>query len=219
MRVSGSTGHSTYPSAPHYPPIRRSARNLYMTPDDMAHASLYNTATAAISPSNYGLDLSYPPALSAGNSPPSQGSGYIDSFMGMPLPDVLDLEMGPPQMDVDLSILSAAEHRDTRLPEERPRRPPGRSDPDHSKDGGNGERRRRHRRSQSDNSIDTPGKKPSGVKKQRGRPRLDPKDENAADVSIPSPPKRFSRLCPYHSVDGHKSGWLSERIGCAKRQR
>jgi hypothetical protein len=187
----------------------------------MAHPSHYQTTTSAM-PTSYGLDLSsYPPhALSASNSPPSQGSEYIGSFAGMSMPDVMDLEIGSSQMDIDLSILSAEEHRDTRLPEDRARRPPpALSEPEHSNGDGGSEWRRRHRRAQSDDSIDTPPKKASGGKKQRGRPRLDPKDENAADVSVPVSLSRPSRSRPHHSVDEHKSDWLSERIGYAKRQR
>lgn len=95
------------------------------------------------------------------------------------MPEAMDLEIGAPHMDIDLSILSAEEYRDARLLARRPS--PARNELQHSKDdGSSSERRRRQRRAPSDDSIDTPVDKPSG-KKQRGRPRLDPKDENAAD--------------------------------------
>ena len=56
--------------------------------------------------------------------------------------------------------------------------------------GEGGDRKRRQRRAQSDEeSVDVPpATSRSTIKKQRGRPRLDPTDENAADVTPLCPP-------------------------------
>lgn len=100
-------------------------------------------------------------------------------------------------MDMDLSILSAEEHGDLRILEERERarrlqahradhsmaaRPDG---PGEAKGRGAG---RGRKRAESDDSSHDPtpiargGPGNSSNRKQRGRPRLDTKDENAADV-------------------------------------
>lgn len=106
----------------------------------------------------------------------------------------------------DLSILSAEEHGDLRILEERERarrmqahqpdqqmssHPDG---PGESK--GRGAGRGRKRAESDDSSHDSmpvarggPGN--SSNRKQRGRPRLDTKDENAADVGFPASSVEF----------------------------
>ncbi|KAF8544391.1 hypothetical protein BDD12DRAFT_801314 [Trichophaea hybrida] len=188
MRDPQSSDQRSYTNTPQYSPIRRSGRQHYLstgTTVGMQHPPQYHTSNAAL-PSNYSLDLgSYshqpPHAISSSNSPqPSQtnpGSSYLDSFPGMPMADVMELGMDPSPMGIDLSILSTEEHRDLRMMENRPR---GLARQEPSQEGSSGERRRRQRRAHSDDSIDTPPDR-STAKKQRGRPRLDPTDENAAD--------------------------------------
>lgn len=102
----------------------------------------------------------------------------------------------------DLSILSAEEHSDLRILEERERarrmqahqsdQPMSRPDgPGESKGRGAG---RGRKRAESDDSGHDPmpvargGPGNSSNRKQRGRPRLDTKDENAADVCHTPPP-------------------------------
>jgi len=187
MKDSQSPDHrSAYNSAPLYPPLRRSGRTLHETPPQQP--TQYRTSAPLLSPS-YALGLSpYPPAhgMSASSSPqPSEN--YLDSFPGMQMPDVMDMNMDSTPMGIDLSILSAEEHRDLQMLEERVRTSaPARSEPEMLGRSGSGERKRRHRRAMSDESTDTTTSRyPNAAKKQRGRPRLDPKDENAADVSFP----------------------------------
>jgi len=186
MRDSRSPDHhGAYNSTPLYPPLRRSGRTLYETTPQQQPAQ-YHTSTPSI-PQEYALVL--PPYPSAHGLPasdsPQPNDNYLDSFARMQLPDVMDMNMDSAQIGIDLSILGTEEHRDLRLLEERVRRSaPARSGPD-MLDGNGSEKKRRHRRAASDESTDTiPSGKPGAAKKQRGRPRLDPKDENAADVSF-----------------------------------
>lgn len=181
MRTSHTPDHHhLYASTPqHYPPVRRSARHSHQylppgTPVAMSPPQYHSSSM----PAHYALNLSpYPPAHTL-SSEGTSGSGYLDSFPGINMPNVMQMSMDPAPMGMDLSILSAEEHHDLHMIEERTS-PSG--SPSHPTD--RSEQKQRQRRAQSDDSIDTPPK--AGGKKQRGRPRLDPKDENAADVSTP----------------------------------
>lgn len=121
----------------------------------------------------------------------------------------MGMGMDPIQMgngiDMDLAILSAEEHGDLRMMEERERarqrlqahQRTGDSMPADGTGRGRGVVGVRRKRSDSDDSINDPplgaarGSNP-GNRKQRGRPRLDTKDENAADVSSYFPVSLFT---------------------------
>ncbi|CUS15240.1 unnamed protein product [Tuber aestivum] len=129
---------------------------------------------------------------------PQQG-GYLDPAAYLNMGEVMGMDMDPipmgNNMDMDLSILSAEEHGDLRVLQERGRgrdrlhaqRLHSMSHPD-GQDGagrGRGAVGGRRKRSESDDSVHEPvgvvrGSN-TGNRKQRGRPRLDTKDENAAD--------------------------------------
>lgn len=143
-------------------------------------------------------------------------------------------------MDMDLSILSAEEHGDLKILEERERirrmqasqheyQMGGRRGDD-LKGRGAGVGRGRKRAGSDDSGHDpTPvargGPGGSSNRKQRGRPRLDTKDENAADVCIYLPPPLLTlptafvsnrRNC---SVGVLRSGSLNELTVFARRLR
>lgn len=180
MRDAHSPNHM-YPQ--HYPPIRRSARHSHQylppgSPVPMSHPQQYPQPSAM--PANYSLDLSSYSSQhqmsqqTTSSSSPAPGSGIFNSFPGMSMPNVMHLSMDSNPMGIDLAILSAEEHHDLQMLDD------PRASPENISE--RADRKRRARRAQSDDSIDTPPAAASG-KKQRGRPRLDPKDENAADVS------------------------------------
>jgi len=137
----------------------------------------------------------------------------------------MGMEMDPipmgSNMDMDLSILSAEEHGDLRVLHERGRardrlhaqrlhsmsHPDGPDGTGRGRGGGGG----RRKRSGSDDSVHEPVSVVRGTntgnRKQRGRPRLDTKDENAADVGILAGYCCLPGPCAneLHSVDGPKS--------------
>ncbi|CCX04351.1 Similar to hypothetical protein [Tuber melanosporum Mel28]; acc. no. XP_002837071 [Pyronema omphalodes CBS 100304] len=167
------------PQSGQYPEIRRSSRQHYASTISMSQPAQYHTSAEQ----PYPLDLSFPPQHIGTSQRPTPGNGYLDSF-STGLPDVMEMEM-PPPFGMDLGILSSQHHRDLRLLSSRPKEGSG-SESVHDgvsgESGGSGRSRQRLQRStraQSDDSIDTPPAMPG--KKQRGRPRLDPTDENAAD--------------------------------------
>jgi len=123
--------------------------------------------------------------------------------------DVMEMGMDPTPMGIDLNILSAEAHRDLRMLENRPR---GLARQETSQESSSSERTRRQRRAYSDDSIDTPPDR-STAKKQRGRPRLDPTDENAADVNPLSYPRAASPHANGYSAGGHRSDWHSVPTG------
>lgn len=109
----------------------------------------------------------------------------------MPMPDVMSMDMDSlgGLGGMDLSILDAQEHRDMRVLEDRARRSQETlSSSEPLIESGSGRGRGRQRRAQSDDTSETDPSAPTrggrgGNRKQRGRPRLDTKDENAQDVS------------------------------------
>jgi len=149
----------------------------------------------------------------------------------------MGMEMDPipmgSNMDMDLSILSAEEHGDLRVLHERGRardrlhaqRLHSMSHPD-GPDGtgrGRGAGGGRRKRSGSDGSVHEPVGAVRGTntgnRKQRGRPRLDTKDENAADVGILTgyyclPDLRANGL---NSADEPKSDLRREPTGYGRR--
>jgi hypothetical protein len=168
------------PQSSQYPEIRRSSRQHHASTISMSQPAQYHTSAEQ----SYPLDLSFPPHHIGTSQRPTPGNGYLDSF-STGLPDVMEMEM-PPPFGMDLGILSSQHHRDLRLLLNRPKEGSG-SESVHDgvsgESGGSGrsgQGPRRSTRAHSDDSIDTAPTKPE--KKQRGRPRLDPTDENAADV-------------------------------------
>ncbi|PWW76462.1 hypothetical protein C7212DRAFT_363300 [Tuber magnatum] len=128
-----------------------------------------------------------------------QPGGFLDPTAYLNMGDVMGMDMDPipmgSNMDMDLSILSAEEHGDLRVLQDRGRgrdrlhtqRLHSMSHPD-GPDGagrGRGAVGGRRKRSESDDSVHEPvgvvRGTSTGNRKQRGRPRLDTKDENAAD--------------------------------------
>ncbi|KAI5843832.1 hypothetical protein DFP73DRAFT_478774 [Morchella snyderi] len=148
---------------------------------------------------------SMPPSRNSSHpaSAPS-GGGYLDPTAYLNMSDVMSMGMEPlpmggtmgGNMDMDLSILSAEEHGDLKILEERERiRRMQTSQHDYQMGGRRGDDLkgrgagvgRGRKRADSDDSGHDPtpvargGPGGSSNRKQRGRPRLDTKDENAAD--------------------------------------
>ncbi|KAI5785795.1 hypothetical protein EDC01DRAFT_778808 [Geopyxis carbonaria] len=106
--------------------------------------------------------------------PQSNGSGYLDPFTHISgLPDVMEMSMDP-SLGMDLSILSAQEHRDQQILEQQ-------RQVDEAHRRGKHASQRHHRGSSETTPEPTDPRGRGSTRKQRGRPRLDTKDENAAD--------------------------------------
>lgn len=198
------------PTAPPPAPSSHHHHRQYLQQPPIHNLSAYNSPTSPYA-SSYAMDrlsgvsTAPPPAQystttsssgggGSGGAGTVGGSGYLDAFNSLPLPEVMALDMVDPLGGMDLSIL---EHRDFRMLDDRASsRSKGPDSTLRSSDamedgkgrGGGGGGGRRKRATSDDGSETDPSRGGRGSnRKQRGRPRLDTKDENAADVSS-SPP-------------------------------
>jgi hypothetical protein len=164
-------------------------RHYIPTTMAVPHSSQYLTPAGSPLPTNYTLDGAYPQHSSQCHAQ----NGYLDSFAGL---DFLGMAMDPnTHAGAEFDLLSV--HEQPRAPQmlERPRRTRRETydvtkAPAAQKDTSPPGRRRQRRARSADSSVEgeTPSSNASGrptspKKQKRGRPRLDTKDENAADVS------------------------------------